>query len=303
MVSNQPAASKFPQVEQDEAQGSLAALYEDVHATLRVPWVAFAIRVLSGMFPGFVEGAWQAARPSMATLHAERCADEIRRAAILPGASPPDPKPRLLEMGWSDEKIAHVNGLLDALNYGNPKYLVLLTAWEEAFNGRPAGGQTDLAPELARPIPYGLPAGMKKMHLVDYDEASAEVLSLWQRAMNIHLHHGPASDYRVLAAYPDFLRVAMDEIIEPVVRTPVYEEAAIRIRAIARRGVAGFPTPGGVSREELQSRLSPTQIASLTALLFMKTRFIADITIDVIRLKQAFEGPSSAGESKFPVPA
>lgn len=301
-MSNNPAAGKFPQVDQDEAQGSLGELYEDVHSTMRLPWVAFAIRVMSGMFPEFVRSAWEAAKPNLSTLYAERCADQIRRAAILPGANPPNPKPRLLAMGWSEARIAQVNGLLDALNYGNPKYLVLMTAWEEAFNGRPAGGQAALPPALAKTIPYGLPAGIQKMHLVDYDEASEEVLALWQRAMNTHLHHAPASDYRVLAAFPDFLRLAMDEIIEPVVRTPPYEEAAIRIRAIARRGVAGFSSLAGVSRQAIQSTLSPTEIAGLTALLFMKTRFIADITIDVIRLKQAFEGPASAGESKFPVP-
>ena len=33
----------------------------------------------------------------------------------------------------------------------------------------------------------------------------------------------------------------------------------------------------------------------------MYNRFIADITIAIIRLKQAFDGAKSATESKFPV--
>ena len=117
----------------------------------------------------------------------------------------------------------------------------------------------------------------------------------------MHHHHGPASDYRVLAAFPDYLRLALDEVLEPVVRTPAYEETAIRIRAIARRGAADFPSLAGVSRESMESSCSPAEIAGLAGLLFMYTRFIADITIDIIRLKQAFEGRTSATASKFPV--
>ncbi len=292
--------TKFPQIDHDEARGPLSEIYEDIHSTLRVPWVAFAIRVMS-TFPGFVPAAWQAAKPNMSTVCAERCADEIRSAALLPGAGPPNPRARLLEMRWSEERISALNLILDALNYGNPKYLLLITAWEQAFHSRAAGGRVALTAELATSLPRGLPPGVAKLHLVDHEEASDEVRQLWRREIDMHLHHGPASDYRVLAAFPDYLRLALDEVLEPVVRTPAYEETAIRIRAIARRGVADFPSVGGVCRESLESSSSPAEIAGLTGLLFMYTRFIADITIDIIRLKQAFEGPISAGASKFPV--
>lgn len=265
-----------------------------------MPWVAFAIRVMS-TFPGFVPAAWQAAKPNMSTIQAERCADEIRSSSILSGTEPPDSRARLLEKGWSEETISSLNLILDELNYGNPKYLLLITAWEQAFHGRAAGGRAALPPGLAKSIPRGLPDGVTKLHLVDHDEASEEVRELWRREIDMHLHHGPASDYRVLAAFPDYLKLALDEVLEPVVRTPAYEETAIRIRAIARRGAADFPSLAGVSRESMESSCSPAEIAGLAGLLFMYTRFIADITIDIIRLKQAFEGRTSATASKFPV--
>lgn len=299
-MSEKTLLTKFPQVDHDEVEGPLSELYEDIHSTLRVPWVAFAIRVMS-TFPTFVPAAWAAAKPSMATIQAERCADEIRRASILPGPNPPDPRPKLREWGWDEDKISALNGILDALNYGNPKYLVLLTAWEQAFHGRPAGAQPSRPAEAARQIPRGLPDGVKKMHLVTHDEASDEVRQIWRREIDMHLHHGPASDFRVLAAFPDYLKLSLDEVLEPVVRTPAYEEAAIRIRAIARRGVAEFPAVAGVTRQSLESTCTPAEIAGLAGLLFMYTRFIADITIDIIRLKQALEGPASAAASKFPL--
>ena len=57
----------------------------------------------------------------------------------------------------------------------------------------------------------------------------------------------------------------------------------------------------GVSAEALMKTCTPHEIAGLTGLLFMYQRFIADITIDIIRLKQAFDGDVAAGTSQFPV--
>jgi hypothetical protein len=51
----------------------------------------------------------------------------------------------------------------------------------------------------------------------------------------------------------------------------------------------------------MRGSLSGPEIAGLTGVLFMYNRFIADITIAMIRVKQAFDGASSATENKFPV--
>jgi hypothetical protein len=45
--------------------------------------------------------------------------------------------------------------------------------------------------------------------------------------------------------------------------------------------------------------LTPAESAGLTGLLFMYNRFIADMTIAIIRLKQAFDGAESATENKY----
>lgn len=67
---------------------------------------------------------------------------------------------------------------------------------------------------------------------------------------------------------------------------------AQRIRKIAREHVKGFDKPGGVGWRDMTDKLSPKQIAGLTGLLFLYNRFIADITIAIIRLKQAFDDRS-----------
>lgn len=204
--------------------------------------------------------------------------------------------------GRTDEEIAKIGQALDSLNYGNPKGMILITAWNEAWNERAAGSTANsLSAADARPLPRGLPDGVEKFHLIDPDAAPPDVQELLRQAKDLLLHHAPMSDYRVLAAWPDALRIAIEDILAPVALTAEYEETARRIRAIARKHVAGFPGAGGVSRRQMSDSLSGADIAGLTGVLFMYNRFIADITIAMIRVKQAFAGTSSATDNKFPV--
>jgi hypothetical protein len=296
-----PPISKFRQVDYADASGELSKIYDDIQFTLRVPWVAFGIRVMS-QFPAFVPAAWQMLKPQISTLYAEKGADLVREASIIPGPPPPDPRPKLRAAGRSDEEISKIHQALDSLSYGNPKYLILITAWNEAWNERAAGSPANsLSAAEARQLPYGLPDGVEKFHLIDPDLATLDVQELMRQVKDLFLHHAPASDYRVLAAWPDFLRIAVEDILTPAALTAEYEETARRIRAIARKHVAGFSNVGGVSRRQMSDSLSGPEIAGLTGLLFMYNRFIADITIAIIRLKQAFDGASSATENRFPV--
>ena len=290
---------KFPQVDHADATGELKEAYQDIQATLRVAWVAFACRVLA-TFPGYLPLAWRAAQPNFATRYAERAADTLRERSLIPGSNPPDPRPKLQELGWDDTRIDAVRRAVDALNYGNPKYLLLLTAWYEAFHNRPSGG-ADLSPEDAAPIPRGLPEGVAPLRLVDPDTAPPEVQSLLKRATDVHFHHGAASDFRVLANWPDLLRLALDQVLEPVVRTEEYDAVARALLVQAREQIRGFPTLAGVSQYELADLCSPSELAGLSGLLFMYQRFISDVTIDMIRLKQAFDGPQAATTSPFPI--
>jgi len=295
--------SKFPEVDQADARGELAEIYDDIEFTLHMPWVPFAVRVMS-LFPDFVPAAWQMVKPQMSTVYAEKGADLVREASIIPGPPPPDPRPKLRAAGRSDKEIGKISRALDSLNSGNSKGMILITAWNEAWNERAAGSPANsLSASEARQLPRGLPGGGEKLRLIDPDRAPPDVQELLRQAKDLLLHHAPMSDYRVLAAWPDFLRIAVEDILAPVALTAEYEETARRIRAIARNHVAGFPGVGGVSRRQLSDSLSGPQIAGITGVLFMYNHLIADITIAMIRAKQALDGASSATENKFPVSA
>ena len=291
---------RFPQVDHADAAGELKEIYDDIQASLRVAWVAFACRVLAG-FPGYLPLAWRAAKPNLATRYAERAADELRGLALLPGPEPPDARSRLRELGWDDARLDEVRQALDLLNYGNPKYMLLITAWSEAFQDRSSVGE-DLSLENASQIPYGLPEGVTPLKLVDPDSASPEVQALFKRVTDSHFHHGASSDYRVLANWPEYLQLALDQALDPVVRTETYDGVARTLLMRSRELVRSFPSPAGISQDALADSCSPSEIAGLTGLLFMYQRFICDVTIDMIRLKQAFDGPEAAAASPFPIP-
>ena len=62
------------------------------------PFVCRGFHSLSGvmaLFPAFVPTAWQMLKPQISTLYAEKGADLVREASIIPGPPPPDPRPKL----------------------------------------------------------------------------------------------------------------------------------------------------------------------------------------------------------------
>jgi hypothetical protein len=290
---------KFPQVEYADARGALRQAYDDMQGVLRVPWVMFAARSLA-VFGGFVPAAWQAARAGFATRYAEDAADELRAMAILPGDDPPDPRPRLSELGFAESELDEVRRALDALNYGNAKYLLLITAWCEGVQGRACGGEGAAAAEVSA-WPSGAPEGMAALHLVDPQQVPERVRRLLDRVTDLHFHHGPSSDFRVLANWPDFLQVALDDVLAPVVRTPPYEGTALVLLDRARERVRGFPTPAGLGPDQALEVCTDAEVAAITGLLFMFQRFILDVTIDMVRCTQALAGREAAAASPFPL--
>lgn len=286
-------------MEYADATGALRRSYDDMQSVLQVPWVMFAARSLA-VFGGYVPAAWQAAAPVFGTESVERAADDLRALAILPGADPPDPRPRLAEIGFGAAPLDEVRGALHALNYGNVKYLQLITAWCEAIQGRPSGGTVGNGPPGA-PLPSGKPEQMAELTLLDPGTASEHVTGLLTRVAELHLHHAPSSDFRVLAGWPDFLQVALDDVLGPVVRTPPYETTALALLGRARAHVRGFPGPAGLLPEQALTVCTEAEVAAVTGLLALFQRFILDITIDMIRCTQALDGRQAAASSPFPV--
>lgn len=152
------------------------------------------------------------------------------------------------------------------------------------------------------PLPRGLPEGVAPLALVDPDGAPREAQALFKRVTDLHFHHGASSDYRVLANWPEYLWLGLDQALEPVIRTEPYDALGRALLVRARALIRGCPAPAGVGRADLAEVCSGSEIAGLTGLLFMYRRFTCEVIIDMIRLKQALNGREAAVASPFPIP-
>lgn len=290
----------FPQLSQLDVSGEMESTYEDIRLTLRVPWVAFGCRVLA-TFPGYLPLAWRRSAEALITRYAEQAADELRERSLLNIGPLPNLKERLYAAGFDDGEIEKVRRVLYAFNYGNPKYLLLITALSESMQMRPVGG-AEVSSELRASIPKGHPKGMDPLlPLVDATKASTEVQGLLKRVADLHYHHGPASDFQALANWPKVLQIVTDEVLAPVARTEQYDAKSRELVTRARELVRGLPGSAGVQRSELMSMLTPNELAGLTGVLFMYQRFVADITISIIHITECLDGAEAASKSPFPI--
>ncbi len=69
----------------------------------------------------------------------------------------------------------------------------------------------------------------------------------------------------------------------------------------ARERVRRFPAAAGLGPQEAAKVCTDTEIAAITGVLFMFQRFILDVTIDMVRCKEALDGRDAAATSPFPV--
>lgn len=173
----------------------------------------------------------------------------------------------------------------------------MITAWCEAIQGREAGGGPSADLGSLSPLPVGVPPDLPALHLVDPAAVDGTVAGLLRRAAQLHFHHGPASDFRVLAAWPPVLEAVCEEVLAPVVRTRDYELTALGLLDAARSIVRALPQPAGLTPAQAGRVCSEVEIAAITGILFMFQRFILDVTIDLIHVGIAF-GEAASGRSR-----
>jgi len=126
------------QIEEREATGAVAALYDDLRATLRSSFVPTVYRILAA-HPAYFGTAWAKLRPNLTTRDAERAADAIHRACVarIEALMPPDCG---ATVALAPAVRCDIGGVLKTFVAVNPKNLLTVTALFEAWQGRPIAG-------------------------------------------------------------------------------------------------------------------------------------------------------------------
>lgn len=278
-----------------EASPAILSIYDDIRAVLRVPFVDQLWRVLAGE-PAYLTAAWRWLAPWLGGRQAERAADDLRRAALIPLAiSLPAHKAfrgdlSRAEIGSDDR--ARISNFTSAAHYALPKLLLAASALDgaAASAGLASIGEDGGEDGAEEPLPRGVAPGAPRVDPIDPAEAFGEIPGLFAEIRAAHGYAPIADYYRSIARAGDFLRVAWNPL-RPIVGDPEYIE---RSRALAQQALAA----GVASRRA--SGDPPVPPAALRAwLTFYRTRLLPETLVEVTIIKGLTDGPDGAATNRY----
>lgn len=277
---------RLADIKGDRATGAVAEVYEDVQRTLRVPFVNFIFRTLAN-YPDYLVPAWRQIRPIVISPAFEQSADGLRARALL--ALGDDTRGE----DWSAyEGVDAVRPFTDGIHYVLPKLLLVATLFDVGI-GRPAPWSDGGAGPEDATIPLGVADGMKRIGMVDPQDAADPLRRLFEDIQSRHGHPGVATYYRALGHWPDLLEALWAQVM-PVVGTDAYESLKRSLIEDARDRAtqAGW-------EERVGQPDAPDEVADVLAV--FRLRLIPDLLIDVTLIKALFDGPAAARRSRFSV--
>lgn len=282
----------LPEIMPEQAGGRVRLIYEDIQATLRVPFVNFIFRVLAN-YPDFITTAWTNFAPFLRTLALERAADRLRSSALL------EPVPNSADVHWSAVgELERIRPFTDTIHYVLPKLLLVATAFDEGLRERDAPRGNMEIP--AAGIPYGVAAGATRISMVDPAAMEGELPSLFRDIKEKHQHPGVASYYRSLGHWPKFLEAVWTRV-EPLVGSPAYKERKEALVESATRIISDLPWPSLLWVRAFNTlNLSWDDTEEVGAVLSVfRLRLIPDLLLDVSVIKAMLDGPGVARASPF----
>lgn len=286
------------QIEEAQASGAAAALYDDLRATLRSSFVPTVYRILAA-YPAYFETAWARLRPNLATRGAERAADAIHRACVARIAAlvPPD---RGAMAALAPAVRCEIGGVLKTFVAVNPKNLLAVTALLEAWQGRPIAGDPRAGDR--RPIPAGVPDGMPPVPVLPQGADDPRVREIFGEAVAIMGGAAVPSIYRTLARWPDYLAAAWRSLADPV-RVARLAQAVPALMAEATSLCHGLPFPFALDRATAAATLPARDVEAIEATLVRFQRGITVAMLQIACLLHDLEGAAALGARPFGVPA
>ena len=291
---HQPPPEWLDGVLPSAASAEVRAVYDDIAAHLRVPFLGPFWRALA-WDPALVRSLWDAFAPLLASRAFEREAAGLRRLALIDEAvAMPTHQAFKADLVRSEidfemrDRIANFN---HAVHYSLAKTLLAATWLRRSLAGEPGEGAT----KDGGAIPLGVAAGAVAVGPMQPHEERGLAARLLQEIPRAHGHPIADEYFRALARIPDYLNAAWNAI-RPVVRDEPYDEKAAELvreatAAAARLPAVGNRLPGPVG-EAVTGRL--TGVAG-----YFAARHLPDVLIDAAMIKGLTDGPDRAQESMY----
>ena len=246
-------SDQLPEVREVDASPEVAAIYEDIRATIGIPLVNLIYRHLATI-PGALPWVWQIARQPIAS-----DAFEAARARLISGLDLPALEPLEEDTArLSRRDVEAINGIVHAYNRGNTTNLLVLTAVRALLDE----GTTTRSPT---PVPSDAPAPGAKAPLAALPpfprltDLSPETVAVLRSLAGQHGKGDTAvipSLYLHLAHWPGAL-VAVRDRLRPLFEEGRLDRATEEARARAslqaatlrsRMQVATLPPADGVAK-------------------------------------------------------
>jgi hypothetical protein len=278
---------QFPEILEEKASGELKTVYEEIKQVMRVPIVAFFWRALAVHHDFFIP-MWKQLKPNAESQYLETKAAELRTLALLADSNELQNLDRKLRRsGWRSSRIREIKQKVDSYRYITPKMLLLASAVGESLVQGSIGG-TSL---LSRRIHSRTIIGSDELPMVSLKSLSKEAEKILGQIKVTHQWHGVASAYRTFALYPEFLKIAWNDVVRPVVRSDEYNSKANELYWLSANYALHVPFKLNLGTEWRTSvGIGDVTSAEIKAKVDLFRRFLSDFMIDVQRIKVSLDG-------------
>jgi halocarboxylic acid dehydrogenase DehI len=288
-LSRPPGEVIVRPIPEHRADETLGRAYRDLKITLGVPWVGVITQALAYYRSFFLE-AWRQFRPTARCRFFERVSDELRLVAWAGMSSSfaiSSQRKKLEAFGYSDREIAQIEATLDLFDYGNQKYLILATAVaaslvdDRALGTSPSSDARDRLPRS--PISQIAPIPV----MVEEHHADADLRALYDDikvTLNLPFVN---SDYKALARWPSYLKLAWDEL-KPRLSEPPYATVRQSIHDLALEAVDRLPYPYRMDRRAAAAvGMSAVEIDELCRTILLFQWLLSGLILNVSCFKLA----------------
>lgn len=271
------------EVPESEAEGKVKATYDDVKATLRLPYVPDLIRALA-VYPNYLQLAWMALKPNTQIVYFERQSDVLRQTAA-------DLVSRFPHAQLGDQSLAPA---IRTIWYAAPKEVLVASALRSATNGQQPRLRA-LDPDDKRRMAPGVPEGaVAPTRSADPADADTEAVLRDIEGMS---HGWLPVEYAALATSPTTL-VGVWKTLRAAAQDLEYRRIQRVIASTVEEAVTAFPFRMDINPHVLRhGGLSESDIDGVRAVLGKFDRLARQSLLNAAILA------GSDGASPFPAPA
>lgn len=278
---------------EENANAELKPVYEEIRRVMRVPIVPFFWRALAAHQDFFVP-MWEQLKPNAESQYIETKAAELRTLALLNDSNRlPNLDTNLRRLGWSSSRIRKIKLNVNSYRYVTPKMLLFASAIGESLVQGSIGGTALLSRRIRSPPMID----SNKLPMVSLKSLPKEAEKILRQIKVVHQWHGIASAYRTFALYPEFLRIAWNDVVRPVVRSDEYNSKANELYWLAANYGLHVPFRLNLGIEWL-AEVGIEDVSEIKVKVGLFRRFLSDFIIDVQRIKVSLDGIVAAKSGK-----